>query len=181
LATNDLLTLDEAKEYLSGLTGSSRDGLVARRISAVSTRLDALCGPVVKRSVTETFNGGPWVLPTSTPVASITSVAVAGVAATAYTYVKPRLYQGTSTALTGWSAGIGNVVVTYVAGRYATTADVEPHFKDAAGLFLQHLWRPAEGAGSETYGSPGITPTGVPSFGVPNVVRDLLFAELVMQ
>lgn len=193
--TLDVLTLDEAKAALN-ITGATFDTELASYITAVSQRLDDICGPIVQRTVTdEAHDGGtPVIWPYLAPVASIVSVVeyvsgtdsalAAETPATSGDYVlanagtiNSQIRRRSGWATQAFAAGTGNILVTYVAGRFATTAVVAPKFKQAAAIFLSHLWRFEQGQGSATFGgsSEGL---GIPSFGTPNAVRDLVAAEL---
>lgn len=199
-ATLDLITLDEAKLAINvPLADTTSDAEIASYVTAVSQRIDDMAGPVVKRTITaETHDGGSaYIFPTWTPVLSVTSVSVylSGVE-TALTAETNGVATTNNYLLTGagthgavirrrssWSdatftEGRGNVVITYVAGRYDATASVAPKFKQAAAIFLAHLWRYEQGQGSVTFGSfeEGL---GIPTFGTPNAVRDMLSSELL--
>lgn len=197
MATIDLLTLQEAKAALVGVTSSSSDGVIAGFVTALSKRLDDLCGPIVQRTVTELHDGacGAIYLRT-TPLVSITSVTEfasttgtvlsvetnASKPANGYLLVNDGHYvelrRRASGSDSSFSWGQSNVQVVFEAGRFAATASVGEDFKTAARLFLQHLFRPSMGGGSETYGPPiGVTTSGIPSFGLPRVVADLLTGE----
>src|SRR5436190_4085590 len=71
----DILTLAEGRTALND-TGSQADaGRLAQVITAISRRIDDICGPVVQRQITEeaTINGCRALLRTY-PVASITTL-----------------------------------------------------------------------------------------------------------
>lgn len=194
--TLDLLTLDEAKRALNvPLADTTQDTEIASYITAVSRRIDDMCGPVVIRTVTgELHTGGTsMIFPYMAPVATISSLAeYVGTTSTALAaetnatktandylvsvdgYVIYRRATGGDSI---FPVGRSNVVLTYTAGRYATTAVVDQLFKQAAAIFLSHLWRFEQGQGSTTFGAfeEGL---GIPSFGTPNAVRDLLADEL---
>lgn len=192
----DLLTLDEGKRALNiPLADTTQDTELAGYITAVSRRIDAMCGPVVVRTVTgELHTGGTSMLfPRMAPVATITSV-VEHVGTTATTLAAESnstktgndyligadgyvVYRRASGSDSVFPPGRSNVVITYTAGRYADTAAVDPRFKQAAAIFLSHLWRFEQGQGSTTFGGP-VEGLGIPSFGTPNAVRDLLADEL---
>lgn len=194
--TLDLLTLDEAKRALNiPLADTTQDTEVASYITAVSRRVDAMCGPVVIRTVTgELHTGGSSMLfPKMAPVATVTSVAeYAGTTATTLA-AETNAAKTVNDYLVGvdgqvifrratggdsiFPVGRSNVVITYTAGRYANTGAVDPRFKQAAAIFLSHLWRFEQGQGSTTFGGPA-EGLGIPSFGTPNAVRDLLADEL---
>lgn len=194
--TLDLLTLDEAKRALNvPLADTTQDTEIASYVTAVSRRIDAMCGPVVVRTVTgELHSGGAGMLfPNMAPVATITSLveyadttattlaAETNAAKTADNYLVGAdgyvIYRRASGGDSSFPVGRSNVVLTYTAGRYSATATVDPRFKQAAAIFLSHLWRFEQGQGSVTFGGP-IEGLGIPSFGTPNAVRDLLADEL---
>jgi hypothetical protein len=186
-----LLTLAEAKATaLRGVQGSTLDDLIQARIAAISDRIDQACGAVVNRAATEKRTGGRGIVYLRTGPASggvLTSVTEkrfgTPTVLTAVDYelddTGRLLYRLQGSAYTAWAAGPSAVTITYTAGRYATTATVAEPFKDACRLFLQHLWRPAEGAGSAGYGpQAGGQLSALPGYGLPNVVRDLLKRHL---
>lgn len=196
MAAIDVVTLAEAKTALVGVTSSSRDALLSRYITAVSARLDELCGPILTRAVTELHDGGGWRLQLNQPplydVTSVTEYASTsaqvltvetnaskpsyGYIATTGMSAEIRRRAGGGDAV--FTSGRRNVVVEYRAGRFESVSAVTDVFKLPALVFLEHVWRRQEGGGSETYGPPiGLTDTGIPSFGVPNVVADLLAGE----
>jgi len=203
VATLDVLTIDEALDALKGLSEASAPR-VQSRVTALSGRLDAACGPIVKRATTELFRNGtggvgyhaapgnrtPFnttneLMLAGKPFAPSTAVVSEAYAGETPVVVTPATYVfeddgvgGRLVRFAGWWAP--RVTVTYDAGRFADTTTVSPLFKEAAAMYLQHLWRRSDGGGSETYGPPiGFTGTGLPSFGVPNVVKDLLYGELL--
>lgn len=171
--TLNVLTLLEAKGAL-GIAGSdtTRDTVLLQKVAAVSRRLDRLCGPIVQRTITDEVHPGgcPSIRVRHWPVASFTTVTEYD--ATTPTVLTredfdtqptdgylPERWESTPTAVFNgviWrrSSGYGAwfpfgpeaVKVTYVAGRAATTAAVDPVFKEAAGIALKNLWRTMESA-----------------------------------
>lgn len=195
--TLDILSLDEAKRALNIATADTTfDTELAAYITAVSQRIDDMCGPVVQRTVTgEVHNGGSLIIwPTLTPVVSVTSLAeytggvattlTAETAAAAGTYLlagagthNSQLRRRRSWNDTGFASGRSNVVITYVAGRYANTAAVSAKFKQAAAKTLAWLWRGDQGAGTATFGAvDGSSLFGL-GFALPNSVVELLAYE----
>jgi hypothetical protein len=179
VATLDVLTLPEAKEALRGITGS-RDADIEGYVTAVSLRLDDLCGPIVAREVTEVHHGArsglvlnavPYDLDTVVVTEQAEFYGTSTTVAAADLYVQPNGIMSVSR----WFAG--PVTVTYSAGRFADTASVSPLFKMAARVFLQHLWRRQEGGGSVTFGSPD-TGLVVQTWAIPNAVLELLGSEV---
>lgn len=167
----DILTLVEAKAALNiGLGDNDYDLELEQVITAASRLVDDIAGPVVQRTVTtEAHTGyGDTVRLNLTPVSSVTTVAeyagsvsttltaetTPGLAGAGYlladgTTHGARLIRRSGGYDTYWTAGRSNVLVTYVAGRVASTAAVDPIFKAAAVAALNHLWQ-ARGAGSGT-------------------------------
>ena len=83
------------------------------------------------------------------------------------------LRRWTGSGFTSWGDGGQNIVVTYVAGRYATTADVEDRVKHAAGIILTNMWRARE-PGVEQIGEYSVPSSSFPAFAVPNAARQTL-------
>lgn len=128
MAATDLLTLDDAKTALRIAPESTdRDDRVAAYVGAVSNRIDAGCGPVVARPVTEYLSGrdsnnpmslGNWIRTRLTPVLSFTSI------------VEYSSGVVTGPALTAETTTIAG---TYRAERFMSS--------DPPGLFSGKLWR----------------------------------------
>jgi hypothetical protein len=167
-------------------------------VSAISQKIDELVGPVVRRTVTgEQVNVGcgTWVHLRRRPVYSISSVtsyergtatvlmAESLVAAGGYlaevsdddpTLLSGRLQRRTSFYGDRWSTYGSRVVVTYVAGRYATTAAVAgSRYWQAAALTLKSVWRAEEA--TVTVEDDFYEPAGsVPGFLIPKAAVELL-------
>ena len=199
--TLDILTLDEAKRALNiPLADTSFDTEVASYVTAVSQRIDDLCGPVVQRTITgEAHDGGrSFIFPVHTPVASVTSIAQY-LSGTATTLTAETVSTSTSTNYlltdasthaslirrrSSWSDSVftdgrANVVITYVAGRFANTAAVSPKFKQGAAKMLSVMWKGDQGAGTVTFGAPvGDDDLGIIGFAIPRAVLELLAEEI---
>lgn len=191
----DILTAEEAKRQV-GIpdANTDQDDEIGIYITAISRRIDELCGPVVCRTVTgELHDGGcTHIRPKHVPVASFSSVAEyvytaaytltaeTNTAKTGYNYlwdeVTQLLYRRSGGGDSWFPAGRHNIAITYVAGRAATTSAVDDKFRRAAGIILTHLWRVDRGGGTETFGS-GFSeyPTG---FAVPARAMELLGDDL---
>lgn len=150
MAPTDLVTLAEAKDQVN-ITDSSADSELPRFISSATGVVERYVGPVVHRTVTETFNGGGrTVLLGWRPVVSVTSVTEDGTALASDGY-RVATESGVLTRMAGpsasrFAAGVASVVVTYVAGQAANTAAVPGHIRMAALIIIQHMWetqRPA--------------------------------------
>lgn len=200
--TLDVLTLTEAKAELGiGAADTSKDTTLARKITAVSRRLDQTCGPIVRRTITgEVLEGGAaavWVA--FAPVYSWTSVTeydstVAQVldpedydTQPTYSYVAERgrtptsaysgrLWRRSAGASLRFPTGPEAVRVTYTAGRFADTASVDPLFKEAAAVMLKNAWRTQEAA-VQGLGEFDVPAQAFPKFGIPNYVADMLADE----
>lgn len=184
----DVLTLPEAKQAIGQSIGRTVDDvLLSSYITLVSRRLDQLCGPIVKRPVVDTFDGGmTYVLLRKRPVAAITSVAEGGATLDPASYMlRPSglLQRVSGTALSIWGLswigyGIGSVVVSYTAGRYDTTALVQEPFRRVAAMLVAHVWRGQHGLASDNFGAPGEEYSGLPGFFIPNIIRGMLGDEI---
>lgn len=193
----DLLTLDEAKAALNiPLADTTFNDELALYVTAVSQRLDDFAGPIIKRSIAdETHDGGDqYIFPIQTPVATVGEVIEysAGTSTTltgetnlvAGTYFlegagthNSRIRRRATWSDTWFPAGRGNVVISYVAGRFDSTADVSPKFKQAAAKTLSWLWRGDQGAGTATFGAVEGTSLFGLGFALPNAVVELLAYE----
>jgi hypothetical protein len=74
-------------------------------------------------------------------------------------------------------SGRGNVVVTYVAGRYASTLEVDQRFKRAALITLRNLWSREQGMGTVTFGPDGAPIVGA-TFAIPNAAAAFIREDL---
>ncbi len=184
----DVISIDEAKRIIS-LRNDDQNAELGLYVTAVSRKLDDMCGPIINRTVTETHDGGcNGVRIIAEPVDSFTSVTeYAGTTAQVLTAETSSSQTATSylwDPLTGYlrrrgsgsdayfAAGRKNVVVVMTSGR-GTTAD--ERFKRAAGIILGQLWKRERGAGTETFGAYEGMPTG---FAVPNAAVEILGREL---
>lgn len=204
--TLDVLTLPEARAAINlGASDTSQDAKLPPFITAVSRRLDLLIGPIVQRTVNnEAADGGrSYIDLTFSPISSVTSVTeYAGTTGTAlslssntsqpatgyllklnaFGFYTGRLYRRSGNADGWFPEGRGNVVTTYVAGRYADTASVDPKYKQAASFMLANLFRREQTpampgyAGPEAMNDLGRSP--FPSFAIPNATLELIVDEI---
>ena len=195
VAATDIVTVSEASAYLQAPADTA---LVELWISAVSNRLDDLCGPVVARTVTDSLTAcdGSVIL-TSTPIYSITSVTeytgtTAQVLTLATNASQPTtgyhlntangiLSRRSGSGAANFPSGTKNIEVVYSAGRYASTATVTERFKRACLIAVSHVVQSDHGTRNQTFG--GFTDEGVATFGpgwvIPRRALDLLGNELI--
>ena len=172
--TLDVLTLDEAKAAINMTAANDQhEGELELFITAVSRRFDELIGPVVNRTVTEYHDGGVSIIwPYQTPVSTVTSLTewdgsastvltadafgVAGVTdgyllESSPSYVHgTRLIRRSGGTNTYFTTGSRSIQLVYVAGRAATTEDVDSRIKAAAGMVLRRAWKREAGAWAQT-------------------------------
>lgn len=196
--TLDVVTLAEAKLGVNIATSdTSQDTELAAYITAISRRIDSLCGPVVARTIAEEdhLTHGQSVIETRLrPIYDMLGVVEYSSDGTHIhlteetVTTKPAdawLVDPTTTSrfrVLRRSQGMpytfpvdGIVRLEYSAGRYANTASVDPVFKQAAAIMLANLWRREQGVGSSTFGTAGdmFNPL-IPTFAVPRAVLELL-------
>lgn len=203
--TLDVLTLAEGKSAVGiASADTSQDTPLAAKITAVSRRLDRLCGPIVQRTITDEVHPGgcPSIRVRRWPVASFTTVteydATVSQALTLEDYdtqpaegFMPERWESTSTAVFNgviWRrvSGYGSwfpdgpeaVKVTYVAGRASATATVDAAFKEAAGIALKNVWRTMEAA-THTLGEFDVPAQNFPVSIVTKAVRDAVLEEII--
>jgi hypothetical protein len=179
----DVLTLREAQQSLDRAR-DDQSTLLESLITSVSRKIDSFVGPVVQRTVTaEKHSGGcSFVLLHRRPALTITTVVENGTTLTSGDYdLEPdtgQLFRTTSADghVSVWAGGRRRVVVTYEAGRYATTNVVDDVFKDAARITLANLWRMHQD-GTIQVDEFDVPRNPFPSFGLPNAAKDLLAGE----
>ena len=196
----DVLTLEEAKLALNiEQSDTSQDTELTFLVTAVSQRLDDLCGAIVKRTVTdEQYTGGgtsiflrhaPASATATTTISTVkeysggtltTLTAEALTTSTASDYsFDARL--GVLTRRSTWSDvafGTQRVVVTYSPGRFASTDLVDKRFKEAAKAYLQTIWESGQGVqGSVTYGPTDDTSVGGSNFALAESRAKLLLQD----
>lgn len=166
----DLLTLPEGYAAISDVTSAaagtgSNDGRLAAMITAISRRVDDLCGPVVRRTITgeEQPGGDPTIQLRYYPVASVTTIteyngtsptvlAAENFPSGVTQYDYKILDEGKSGLISRRAQGYGyvfagdRVIVTYSAGRATSTETVDPKFKEAASAILKRLWKREAGS-----------------------------------
>ena len=199
MATTDLLTLAEARSAIN-ISGTGQDDELQLYLSLVSRRIDALCGPVVSRAVTENHDGGGnHIIPRLAPVLSITSLteysgttgtalsaeSVSSQPASAYLLdtsmrMFHRIWRRSSGSDATFPTGRQNVVLVYNAGRVASTATVTTDFKGACAAILRRLWKREQSGWAQ---SPGyaVDEGGAERFykAVDPMVMELLGHELL--
>lgn len=139
----DLTTATAVKAYGS-ISGAELDALLALLVTRASAMVEAyLCRVVKEATHTETRdgNGGAAMLLRQHPVSSVSAVTINGAeipAATTFDGPGWRL-AGRVVTLNGYrfARGIGNVVVTYVAGYAAVPPDIEQACIEAVLLALK--------------------------------------------
>ena len=175
-ADQDILTLAEAKAALNiPAATADYDTELAQVITAASRFVDSVFGPVVRRTITDErhYGAGTSVTLNQSPVASVTTVTeYSGGVATVLT-AESDTVAGTYTLddnvlhrRASWGGAYfarQSVVVTCVAGRYASTATVDAKFKEAAVVALIHFWQHrGANSGAGTFGGDGAPFGGVP-------------------
>lgn len=198
MATHDLLGTIEASYHLGIGTADAATAktgtLLATAITAVSEALAEKCGTIIYGTVTgELHDGGqPYVYLDRHPVQGVvTVVEYDGTTASTLTaesnsskptdaYVADldngRIARRNENIDTIFPAGRNNVYVTYVAGRYSSTANVGSRFKEAAAITLKNWWRTYENAIANV-SEYEIPSDSFPRFAIPNAAKQLLADE----
>lgn len=170
--TLDVVTLAEAKAAL-GITTNTYDAVLPGLITAASRREDAYAGPVVVRAVTEVHDGGFMsIILDQPPVSSVTTVkeyssgSLTTLAAEVYTTAGTEMdyrvdlttgeVKRRASGADTWF-GSGRVEIVYVAGRYATTAAVDPLFKQVAYELIERGLHSEPSVKSESIGDYSVT------------------------
>ena len=200
--TLDILTLPEAKTAVNiDALNVDHDDEIAQHVTAISRIIDDECGPVVQRTITAELHdaGGARIYLRYAPVASVTTLREA--AGSTITTLSSVAFGGTGDGyslkdgvlsrrvggrVASWSYG-DTVEVTYVAGRYASTAAVDAKFKSAASAILRRLWKREAGAWAqspewfEQLGGGDASPIGSGFFRVAKpIIDEMLWREQSM-
>lgn len=190
--TLDVISLDEGMTAVA-MTGSgvNHEDTVASAITAISRRLDELVGPIVVRTITDEIHyadGSPFIIPNYSPVFSVTSITEyqsgTGTVLTAEDFDTSGTYLLRDNFIyrrSGWY-GInfaGTVKLSYVAGRFSSTATVDARYKTAAAAILRRWWAreaPAWARGGDPFAQEG---GGIGFFRIfDETVREFLADEL---
>lgn len=171
MAATDLLTIVEARSAVNLPSGDdSHDTDLQLYVTGITGRVDAICGPVVQRTVSsETHDGGrSKVLLDVQHVSSVTSVSEwLNTTETSLSEEsnssKPTsgfllhtvgpydwIIRRSGNADGRFPSGRNNVVVTYEAGRYADTDSVDETFKLAAASILRRIWKREQSSWAQT-------------------------------
>lgn len=200
MADVDLLSYSEAQRVVRevGSASTTNGALLTAAITGVSLALEKKCGPIIQRTVTEYHDGGDttfWV--DQWPVTSITSVveydgatpttltqhtngAVSAASFAAGRYSQPSApYSGRISRVDGvFPDGQDNVVVTYVAGRFASNGAVTEDFKAAFRMSLENWWSQYRNGVRDRGGDYELPASSFPRFDIPNAALDLLGDEV---
>jgi hypothetical protein len=207
MPATDIVAYDRAREALKiGPTDSSARTLLEAAITAVTHRIEDLCGAVVHRTVTEVVDvgwGSSLLRLNQRPVASITSVkqyrggALATLTAETLTVAGGYLALPEQRVRTEAAAPLlsgvlqrrmsfspmrweqSRVEVVYTAGRYATTAAAAgSNFEQAALLTLKSLWRTYGPQVDVNAGEFAVPFQSFPGFAVPKAAVEFLAADM---
>jgi hypothetical protein len=201
MTTTDLITITEAKQEIGAISTAVDDVLLASYVAAVSEMIDRKCGPVVARTITAEVHDVGQVAELrlrTFPVLSVSSVveySSLGVATTLAADTPSSKHDNGYWINTGLkfarklerrNAGVaytfppfGQVVVSYSAGRCASTATVPDIFKHAARLAVATNWSIQQGSGSMTFGvGDGGFGAPIPII-MPRAVDAMLAAEML--
>ena len=96
---------------------------------------------------------------------------------TPVTLYSGAIHRRTSDRSERFPRGHLNVEVTYVAGRFATTATVDSRFKTAAILCLQNLWQ-SQRISTGFQGEFDVPVSNFPRFAIPNAVTQMFPGEI---
>lgn len=185
-----IASLSETKDYLNiPAADTSHDVELQRFIDAADPVIEDIVGPVNQVQVTEWYDGGrATIVLRKNPVISVDTVTeyvnaaphVLTVAATpaaggTYTYsFDPDgiLHRTIGSGPTWFAGGVGNIAVTYTAGRDT----VPPTIKLAALELIRHLYQSTQQGGRPAFGGGALEegPWAPASFAVPTRVIELL-------
>lgn len=162
MADSDLIDLPAARRALQLRDSQIQhdSDITTTYIPAVTPVVEDVIGPVVRRPMTFTGDGGRVAVLLPYAIDEVTAVTVDGTALAAGGWTASLgsgiVYAGGPSSPTNFSGGRGAVVVTYVAGICDDTASVPPNVKLAARMILQSMFGSMVGYQDEN--SDGATP-----------------------
>ena len=182
------VSLDYVKAHLNMSGVTIDDAELETVIAAAVSLTEDLIGPVIPRTVTETFNGGTnQIVLRTVPVLTVTSVnellgqvqftETADVRGSSYALYGYQLDDGgiLTKHLSGWPApffpGIRNVQVIYTAGRATLPAKIQLGIAE----LVRHLWQTQQGSRSRQ-AQPG--DYAAPPDTIPRLVRELFALDM---
>lgn len=184
-----IVQLADVKAHLN-LEDNANDTELRDFIEAATPVVEKIAGPVIEQTVVETFDGGNMQLDLSyVPLVSVTSVVetVAGVN-TALTPVTMgesttpngytldaeggRIIRRSGSEAISFPYGVGNIAVTYIAGRNP----IPKNIRLATLMLIQHWWQQSQmnrNGGRPSFGGDDALNMGA-GYAIPNRVRELL-------
>ena len=142
MSSTDILTVSDAQTSL-GVTGSEGD--LQDYVSAATAIVEDITGPVIQRSVSETFDGGQLAVILKYPVVEVTTVTENGVTvdSTGYTATAGQriMWRGGQTLSLAWAVGRQNVTVAYTAGIVSDYSSVPANLRLAARELVRVWWQ----------------------------------------
>jgi len=167
------LGLAQVKDHLNiPQTTITDDDELRGFILAATGLVEGVVGPLTRRPVSETYNGGRAALILKqAPVISVTTVTESGttVAASGYSISTDTgvLTRTSGYSASVWTQGFNNVTVSYVAGRTQIPADLTHAVLET----VRHLWTTQRGSVKRSQTDDYQPGAG---FSLPNRVRELL-------
>ncbi len=151
------VSLSEVKDHL-GMSGVdlARDAELTHFINSATSAIEQRVGPMTRRTVTETHDGGGVVMLSTYPVISLTTVEDSGITLTSdqvyerYGIVRRR--SGASPV--SFTTGLAGVTVTYQAGRTVVPEDL----RHAVLEQVRHMWETQRGQARGRRGGDDYTP-----------------------
>lgn len=195
MATDDLLTAAEARRFVGlGTADLNRGTLLAQYVTMASRALVTRVGTIVYATVTGELHsgGGPNVYLQHHPVkqvnqvveydnttaSTLTAESNSSKSSTGYVanLTNGRVTRRNDNVTANFPSGLDNVSITYVAGRVASTTDVDDRYKTACGLILKNAWR-AQEMSMGSVDEFDVPQASFPRFAIPNAVKDMLADE----
>ena len=171
LTVSPPVSLTQVKDMLNIDADNVRDDDELRFFILAATDLvEGEVGPLTRRTVSETHNGGrASVILRQAPVVSVTTVTENGNAVNDFAV---EIDTGILTKTSGWSAsvwtaGFNNIEVDYIAGRTVVPAGLQQAVLET----IRHLWQTQRGT-IQRRGGDDYTPGQ--GYSLPNRVQDFL-------
>jgi uncharacterized phiE125 gp8 family phage protein len=149
------VSLTDVKAHLN-ITNTEYDQELIAFMDAATAAIEQRVGPMTRRTVTETHDGGGKVLLRTYPVISLTTVTDNGITLTSGQYRERDgvVTKKSGTSATNFTTGLDGVSITYQAGRTSVPADL----RQAVLEQVRHMWETQRGQQRGRRGGDDYTP-----------------------
>jgi uncharacterized phiE125 gp8 family phage protein len=149
------VSMSDVKAHLN-ITTQDNDGELTAFLAAATSAIEQRVGPMTRRTITETHDGGGQVMLRTYPVISLTTVVDNDITLTSDQYRERDgvVTRKSGTSATNFTTGLDGVSITYLAGRTIIPEDL----RQAVLEQVRHMWETQRGQQRGRRGGDDYTP-----------------------